>query len=105
MKRTLLFVLPCLVYAGSAQATDIVVLQKSRAFDRAEVSARVGDSLVFRNTDTTAHNVHSATTDHRFDLGLQKPGDSATLPLDKDGTFLVRCAIHPKMKVEVSVKK
>ena len=105
MKRAILVALPCLIYAGSAQATDVVITQKDKAFDKSEIAARVGDKLVFRNADSTAHNVHSASSDHRFDLGLQKPGDTATLPLDKDGTFLVRCAIHPKMKMEVSVKK
>lgn len=104
MKPAFLIALSCLIYAGSAHAADVVITQKDKAFDKSEVAVKVGDKLVFRNADSTAHNVHSASSSHRFDLGLQKPGDTATLALDKDGTFLVRCAIHPKMKIEVSVK-
>lgn len=105
MKRMLLTILGGLLAAGPALAADVVVVQQDKLFDRAAVAVKVGDRLVFRNDDNTAHNVHSATNDHRFDLGLQKPGESATLTVDTPGSFSARCAIHPKMKLEVSVAK
>lgn len=90
--------------ASQALAADMTISQKGKQFDKTEITAKVGDRLLFQNDDTTAHNVHSATGGHRFDLGLQKPGDSTSITLDKSGTFEARCAIHPKMKLNVTVQ-
>ena len=104
MKRTIIMsVLACLV-ALPAAAADIEVKQDKKKFDTKAVTASVGDDIVFKNNDKVAHNVHSSNNGHRFDLGLQRPGESARLNLSTPGEFMVRCAIHPKMKVKVSVK-
>lgn len=105
MRYVYLTILAGALAAGPAAASELTITQKDKQFDKPAVTAKVGDKLVFRNDDSTAHNVHSASTGHRFDLGLQQPGESAALVLAEDGTFLIRCAIHPKMKLEVSVRK
>jgi plastocyanin len=38
------------------------------------------------------------------DKGLQKPGETINQLFDKSGKFVVRCSIHPKMKMTVTVK-
>jgi plastocyanin len=40
-----------------------------------------------------------------FDLRRQAPGATSTVPFPKEGTAEVRCSIHPKMKLIVTVKK
>lgn len=66
-----------------------------------EIEASVGDVLVFHNADDFVHNVYSSF----FDLKTQAPGESSEVKLDEEGTFEVQCAIHPKMKLKLKVKK
>ena len=35
----------------------------------------------------------------------QAPGGSSKVPFDKEGVAEVRCSIHPKMKLIITVKK
>ena len=98
------FTMAAALASGTASATEIVVTQNDKEFSSESVDAAVGDTIVFRNDDKVAHNVHSTTAGHKFNLGLQKPGESAQLVLSEDGTIAIRCAIHPKMKITVNVK-
>ena len=51
------------------------------------------------------HNVFSNSKINAFDLKTQKPAPPRRSPFSEEGTTEVRCAIHPKMKVIVTVKK
>ena len=90
--------------AGSvAHAAEHVVTQKSKKFDQKTITIGKGDSVKFVNNDSITHNVHSRSAPDKFDLGAQKPGTASSHVFDKAGKFKVRCAIHPKMKVTVTV--
>lgn len=104
MKYALAIALVAALGATSASAAEIEVSQKDKQFSTQEIAASVGDVIVFHNDDNVAHNVHSTTEGHRFNLGLQKPGESSRLELNADGTVAIRCAVHPKMKLVVTVK-
>ena len=104
MKIAYAIVLAAALAPSAALAGDIEIGQKNKQFSSQAVTASVGDTIVFKNDDSVAHNVHSSTNGHRFNLGLQKPGDSARLELSEDGTIEIRCAVHPKMKMTVTVK-
>jgi plastocyanin len=58
---------------------------------------------VFRNDDAVVHNVFSSDAAFRFNLRAQAPGASTAVAFDQPGTFHVRCAIHPNMKLDVTV--
>ena len=88
--------------AHTASATQITITQKAKKFDIKKVTLKAGDSIKFVNADSITHNIYSRKG-LKFDLGAQKPGTSSTKVFDKAGKFKVRCAIHPKMKVIVSV--
>ena len=90
--------------AQSAVAAEIVVKQGNKKFEPNKVTLKVGDSIKFVNDDTITHNVHSRSPGHKFDLGGQKPGTSVTHKFTKAGKVKIRCAIHPKMKLTVTVK-
>lgn len=93
-----------LVATGSvANAAEVVITQKAKKFDKKKVTISKGDSIKFVNADTIAHNIHSRGAG-KFDLGAQKPGTSMSHVFAADGTFKIRCAIHPKMKLKVTVK-
>ncbi|MFC3229075.1 plastocyanin/azurin family copper-binding protein [Marinibaculum pumilum] len=100
---TLVLALAGSLSAGIALAADITVRQKGSTFDQEKVTVRVGEEIVFLNDDRVAHNVMSASGGNKFNLGLQKPGDSQAIAFEKAGRVDVRCAIHPKMKMVIEV--
>lgn len=59
-----------------------------------------GASVVFANTDDTAH---TATRAGSFTTGRLKPGRSATVRFARKGTFAYHCTIHPFMRGKVVV--
>jgi plastocyanin len=58
---------------------------------------RPGDSVVFRNSDTTRHHVYSFAAAKTFEFVIA-PGDSAPpVTLDRVGEIPVGCNIHDQM--------
>lgn len=121
MKITIIFSL--LILCTPAQAKILEILQSGRTFLEStyekqakalndnpeetrkhalkEITLHLGDSLVFKNLDTIAHNVVGVN----FDLNVQKPGAISTPQIfDKAGVYEISCAIHPKMKLKVIVQ-
>ena len=86
-----------------AGAEEHVISQAGKKFAPKSVEAVVGDTLVFENDDSVGHTVYSDTPGFEFAIGKQNPGDSNVVALDKAGEFKVRCAIHPRMKLNVVV--
>jgi plastocyanin len=92
-------------FAVGFAGTEIVISQKGKAFSKDEVTIAPGDTIVFKNDDDTSHNVFSTTENHKFNAGITKIGAEAKQLFSVAGELEVRCAIHPKMKLKVSVKK
>jgi plastocyanin len=86
-----------------APLAPVVIGQKGKKFSQAEVSVKVGDKLVFKNDDDVTHNVFSAAPGFAFNVVAMKPGSDHELSFTKAGSFDVRCAFHPAMKVKVTV--
>jgi plastocyanin len=91
-------------WAG-ALAADHEVLQKDKAFSVKSLTIKAGDSVSFKNLDPYVHNVFSLTEPQPFDLGTTAPGQSSSIGFDHPGTFEVECAIHPEMKITVTVTR
>ena len=87
-----------------AAAKEYTVVEKGKAFDRKEITIKVGDEITFVNKDNYTHNLYSRDKGHQFDTGAQAPSKSHTVLFDKAGFVKVRCAIHPKMKLKVTVE-
>jgi plastocyanin len=92
------------IIAASAHADDYTVAQKGKQFSVKTLSAKVGDTVVFVNDDEFAHNIYSETPGFEFDFHKQMPGEKDTLVLDKAGEFEIRCAIHPRMRMTITVQ-
>jgi len=106
LKLAACFLLPFAFAASQlAQAEDHAIIQKDREFSKTEITIKPGDKIVFKNNDEVTHNVFSNSKLNAFDLKTQKPGASSEVTFKEEGTTEVRCAIHPKMKVVVTVKK
>lgn len=93
-----------LFLATAAKAEEITITQKGKTFSEKEVIIKAGSTIVFENDDKATHNVYSRTKGHKFDIGAQRPGTSASHTFSETGKVKVRCAIHPRMKLTVKVE-
>jgi plastocyanin len=88
--------------AQSGQAVHSAQIEmKDIAFVPRQLSARVGDQLVWKNDDIVDH---TATSDAGgFDV-VVRSGQSASTKLTKAGTFSYICRYHPNMRGEIRVR-
>lgn len=86
-----------------AVAAEQTIHQKGRVFSSDAVSVKTGDKLVFLNDDTVPHNIMSTSKGNEFNLGSVAPGTSIPVAFDNAGSVAVICAIHPRMKMTVTV--
>jgi plastocyanin len=91
--------LPAAAHAGQ----EVVVAQKNKAFSTAALTIHVGDKVSFRNDDAFVHNVFSLTDAMPFDLGTAPQGQAKSIAFSKAGKFEIECAIHPEMRMIVTV--
>jgi len=99
-----LLALSFLATSNAALGADHLIRQTSKAFSTAAVSAKVGDTLSFRNDDPFVHNIFSLSEVQSFDLGTFAKGETRQVKLTKPGTVEIECAVHPEMKLVVEVK-
>eukprot|EP01155_Anaeramoeba_flamelloides_P012094 Anaeramoba_flamelloidesa330535_54.p3 GENE.a330535_54~~a330535_54.p3 ORF type:complete len:102 (-),score=17.36 a330535_54:943-1248(-) len=92
------------VFTTLCFATEHVVDQRGKTFIPHFIKAKVGDNLVFKNSDPFAHNAYTDDEENEFDIGMQKPGEDIVIPIKAAGKFNVECAIHPNMLLEVEVE-
>jgi plastocyanin len=91
-------------FASLVQATEISVDQVGQKFSQPSVKLKNGDMMHFLNRDDVTHNINVIDSDDAaVDKGLQKPGETIEHKFDAAGDFVVRCSIHPKMKMSVKV--
>ena len=87
----------------AAQAETYTIYEQGKRFDYKEITISKGDSITFVNQDIYTHNVYSVTKGHEFDFGAQEPERTVTFEFTNPGEVVIRCAIHPKMKLRVTV--
>jgi plastocyanin len=87
---------------GSA-AEDHEIVQRDKAFSQERITLRAGDRIVFKNEDTVSHNVFSRSPGSEFEVRAQLPGQESPVVFAKPGEAEVRCAIHPAMRLRVTV--
>ena len=92
-----------LAFVAAASAGEVTVGQAGKAFNPGDLQVKVGDSVKFNNDDTVTHAV-LVKGPHESNLGQIKPGDAKSVSFDQAGTYDVKCAIHPKMKLTITVQ-
>ena len=91
--------------ATMALAAVSQIDQVGQKFSQSSLSLHLADHVTFLNQDDVQHNIKVIDADGgEDDKGLQKPGESIDVGFTKSGHFMVRCAIHPKMKMQVDVQ-
>ena len=92
-------------FAATAWAAALKVEQRDRSFGVAKLEVKIGDTLTFVNNDIYGHNVYSDTKGVEFDIGLQEPGETLDVKFDQAAIAKVRCRIHPRMRLQITVTK
>ena len=94
-----------LVAARGDGANANVVTQSGQKFHPRELSINKGTTVKFINDDgELIHHVYIASKDFNYDSGDQEPGTTRDIVFDLAGTFTVLCGIHPKMRLDVTVR-
>jgi plastocyanin len=88
------------VCSSKTKAPDVELVQNDFMYAPRALVTTVGAKLHVRNGDKAQHNSF-ALKNVSFDSGLQKPGTTYEVLLDKPGVTKVFCRIHPKMASEV----
>lgn len=103
IKKILLVTAAGFAFSGAAVAAEHTIDQKGKKFSTASLSIKKGDKVNFTNSDRIAHHIYSKG-DMSFDSGRLPKGKAYSQVFDKNGTFKVRCKMHPKMKLKVTVQ-
>lgn len=88
-----------------AAAREFVIDQKDKQFSQKSLEIKAGDTVRFVNSDAFFHNVFSLSEPRTFDLGSYPQGQSRSVKFEKPGEVEVECAIHPTMKMKITVGK
>ena len=88
------------VMAAPAQAATIQITSTDLVFAPAEISAKVGDTIEWINTDVFAHTATARNGD--FDV-MMPPKKTVTSVLNKPGTIEYYCRFHPNMKAVLTI--
>jgi plastocyanin len=96
----------CTGFAWATFASRLVtVTQKDRVFHPNRLEIDRGDTVDIVNDDgELLHHAYVASEEFSFDSGEQEPGSNTDIRFTRSGTFTVRCRIHPKMSLVVTVK-
>ncbi len=79
------------------------VSQIGRRFSPDAIAVPAGAPLAILNDDRFTHHIFYEARGTEFDSGVQRPGQTVRLNFPADGIYHVRCAIHPKMRLTVTV--
>ncbi|QDE38333.1 methylamine utilization protein [Luteibacter pinisoli] len=95
--------------AGTPSRTTVpetrYVDQKDETFIPYVTALRVGDRVVFRNSDITRHHVYSFSALEKFEYMLAPGESSAPLEMKHAGNAAVGCNIHDYMLTYLYVTK
>lgn len=87
---------------SAPQAANEVLIQNF-AFNPANLSVKVGDTVTWRNDDSAAHSIEGITNTSMKSNDLNI-GDTYQFTFDKNGTFEYICGTHTYMKGSVTVQ-
>lgn len=85
-------------------AAPIVVSQSRRSFSIRDLTIKRGDMIRFANADEFLHHIYVHSPAFSFNSGEQEPGRNVDVAFPVAGTFEVRCEVHPKMLLDVTVQ-
>ena len=94
------------VVAPGARADAVYrISQIGRSFKPDAIEIRRGETVQIVNDDgELIHHAYVKSDQFNYDSGEQDPGNSIAIRFTVAGVFVVRCDIHPKMHLTVTVR-
>lgn len=90
---------------NSSQTHTVTVSQRGRSFDPDEITIQAGDTVMVINDDQFLHHAYIDSPTMQYDSKSQPIGSRIDIVFDHSGEFVVRCDIHPKMRLDVTVEE
>jgi len=85
---------------SSSSSAGTAVSIANFAFNPADVTIKVGDTMTWTNNDSVPHTV----TGTGFDSGSLAQGKTYSHKFDTAGTFDYHCSVHPSMTAKITVQ-
>ena len=90
----------CVLSAVPAAAATVEIVVDKLVYTPAEVTAKVGDTVVWDNKDFLEHTATANDGSWNVPLPSKKKG---SLVVTKPGTYDYFCKLHPNMKAKLTV--
>ncbi len=103
VKRAALAAAALLLTGAAIVAGRTEVDQIGRAFTVAGIQIHAGDTIDFMNKDDFDHQIYIDSPAFTFESDESAPGEKVSVRIPVTGTFEVRCHIHPKMLLTLTV--
>jgi plastocyanin len=87
--------------ASPKQQAETVVAIADYKFAPDAIVVKAGSTIVWRNDDDDAHSIVDGTPAIRS--GVFEKGETFKARVDKPGTIVYRCGLHPFMKGTITV--
>lgn len=88
-----------------AQSSDILTIsQKKRTYAPGAVTIDAGDTVRIVNDDIFLHHAFVDDPALQYDSGSMEKGETRDIQFTQPGAYQVRCAIHPRMRLDVTVE-
>ena len=94
---------PIGVWAQSASDNVMTISQKSRTYAPAAVTIKAGETLRIVNDDIFLHHAFVDSENLKYDSGSMEEGETRDITFKTRGEYQVKCAIHPRMNLNVTV--
>ena len=85
--------------------THVEIDAKDNAFVPADVTVSRGTTVIWKNDDTTAHDIHPPPNEPKFGVGVGEfgPGAQHSFAFTKVGVYPYTCTVHTNMNGVVRV--
>ena len=105
--RAIAIALTIIVALGvsAVSAADVVMVsQRDRKFSPDRIEFSRGSIARIVNDDKVTHHIYVDSPGLSYDSGEQPIGTMVDVRFDKAGNYDVLCAIHPTMRLRITVK-
>jgi plastocyanin len=93
-----------LLSSGQAYSAEHTLVMHHMDLEEITVPVRVGDVVNFDNRSDMTHNLYVTYSDGTVDnLDTQVPGTQRKLTLRVAGTAIIKCWIHPIIRLEMEI--
>lgn len=103
--KKLISIISFLILTASGFAADHKVSQKRKQFSVDNLTIKAGDTITFTNEDPQTHHLFVRNAKIKINTKQSPKSEPISFTFTEPEELTIRCAIHPKMKLQVKVEK